>query len=92
MSTRRERARAKGRTLVKETVAVTIKEKNEVLFEFGKSCFDLSKLAFGGVVLINALHFTKENAGELLAGIAFMAGFLVLGGILIKRATKKKEI
>ena len=52
----------------------------------------MSKLAFGGVVLVNALHFTKESVGELIAGLAFMIGFLAFGSILVKRATKKKDM
>jgi hypothetical protein len=89
MSTRRERAKTQRRVSEKAPIAVVGNEKDEMLFELGKYCLDLSKLAFGGVVLVNALHFSKENAGELVAGLAFMAGFVLLGSIVVKRATKK---
>ena len=88
MSTRRERAKAKIKQQVFVSATEMKKEKNDYLFELGKYSLDLSKLAFGGVVLVNALHFTKENAGELFAGLAFMAGFLALGSVLVRRATK----
>ena len=89
MNARRERAKAQRREQFNAPATAVVKEKNEMLFELGKYCLDLSKLAFGGVVLVNALHFSMENAGELLAGLAFMAGFVILGSIIVKRATKK---
>ena len=89
MSTRRERAKAQMKQQANVAVVKTKQEKNEYLFELGKYSFDLSKLAFGGVVLVNALHFTKESVGELIAGLAFMIGFFAFGSILVKRATKK---
>jgi len=89
MSTRRERAKAQRREKANAPATTVAKERNEMLFELGKYCLDLSKLAFGGVVLVNALHFSMENAGELMAGLTFMAGFVMLGSIIVKRATKK---
>jgi hypothetical protein len=88
MTTRRERAKAQTSLSVGAKTEPK-QDRNELLFELGKYCFDLSKLAFGGVVLVNALHFTKESAGELIAGLAFMAGFLAFGSVMVKRATNK---
>ena len=92
MTTRRERAKAQNRKQMQLSAAGLKREKDEVRFEIGKYCFDLSKLAFGGVVLTNALHSEIDNARELGAGLTFMLGFLALGGILIHRAIKKFKV
>ena len=68
---------------------VKVKEKDEFLFELGKYCYDLSKLVFGGVVLINVFHFEKDNVTEFIAGVSVMTGLFVLGAILTKRGSKK---
>lgn len=89
MSTRRERAKAQVK---QNTVAVTAveskKEKNEVLYELGKYCYDLSKLAFGGVVLSNIIHFETENTIEFVVSILIMLALLASGTILVKQGTK----
>ena len=63
MSTRRERAKAQNRQAENQlaTAVVKPKEKNEFLFELGKYSYDLSKLTFGGVVLVNAFHLSEDN-------------------------------
>ena len=55
MSSRRERVKAQNRQqLTPKTTTVQIsKEKNDFLFELGKYCYDLSKLTFAGVVLVD---------------------------------------
>ena len=90
MSTKRERAKAQ----MKQNVTVvatadTKKEKNEVLYELGKYCYDLSKLAFGGVVLSNVIHFESENTAEFVVSILIMLALLVSGTILVKQGTKR---
>lgn len=68
--------------------ADTKKEKNEVLYELGKYCYDLSKLAFGGVVLSNVIHFESENTTEFVVSILIMLALLASGTILVKQGTK----
>ena len=92
MSTRREWAKAqmKQQTAMEQRPLVLAqKGKNEFLFELGKYCYDLSKLTFAGVVLVNAFHLSEENTMDLVAGASVMVGLLVLGMILIKRGTNK---
>ena len=90
MSTRRERAKAQTRQHIEpQTTTVQVsKEKNEFLFELGKYCYDLSKLTFAGVVLVNAFHLSKENTLDLVSGSIVMLNLLILGMILVKRGTK----
>ena len=92
MSTRRERAKSQNRQAENQlaTAVVKPKEKNEFLFELGKYSYDLSKLTFGGVVLVNAFHLSEDNTTDLIAGALVMAGLLVLGMILIKRGLHKR--
>ena len=90
MSTRRERAKAQMKPNVTvSATADTKKEKNEVLYELGKYCYDLSKLAFGGVVLSNVIHFESENTTEFVVSILIMLALLASGTILVKQGTKK---
>ena len=79
MSTRRERAKAQNRQAGNQlaTAVVKPKEKNEFLYELGKYSYDLSKLTFGGVVLVNAFHLSEDNTTDLIAGTLVMAGLLV---------------
>lgn len=89
MSTRRERAKAQMKPNVTvSATADTKKEKNEVLYELGKYCYDLSKLAFGGVVLSNVIHFESENTTEFVVSILIMLALLASGTILVKQGTK----
>ena len=89
MSTRRERAKAQMKPSVTvSATADTKKEKNEVLYELGKYCYDLSKLAFGGVVLSNVIHFESENTTEFVVSILIMLALLASGTILVKQGTK----
>ena len=76
MSTRRERAKAQNRQAENQlaTAVVKPKEKNEFLFELGKYSYDLSKLTFGGVVLVNAFHLSEDNTTDLIAGALVIAG------------------
>ena len=91
MSTRRERAKAQMRQQAMEIKPIVLasNDKNSFLFELGKYCYDLSKLTFAGVVLVNAFHLSEENTIDLAAGAFVMVVLLVLGMILIKRGTKK---
>ena len=90
MSTRRERAKAQMKPNVTvSATADTKKEKNEVLYELGKYCYDLSKLAFGGVVLSNVIHFESENTTEFVVSILIMLALLASGTILVKQGTKR---
>ena len=92
MSSRRERAKAQNRQqLTPKTTTVQIsKEKNDFLFELGKYCYDLSKLTFAGVVLVDAFHLSMENTLDLVSGSIVMISLLILGMILVKRGTKKE--
>ena len=94
MSARRERAKAQNRQQIPpQTTKVQVpKEKNEFLFELGKYCYDLSKLTFAGVVLVDAFHLSKENTLDLVSGSIVMISLLMLGMILVKRGTRNRRI
>jgi hypothetical protein len=91
MSKRRERAKGQNRQKMppQTTAAHISKEKNEFLFELGKYCYDLSKLIFAGVVIVDAFHLSKENTLDLITGSILMTGLLILGMIFIKRGTSR---
>ena len=91
MSTRRERAKVQNRKQIEPqtTTALVSREKNESLFELGKYCYDLSKLTFAGVVLVDVFHPSRENTSDLIEGTVVMIGLFILGMILIKRGTKR---
>ena len=93
MTTRRERAKnPKKQQIASQTTTIQVsREKNECLFELGKYCYDLSKLTFAGVVLVDSFHLSEENTLDLISGSIVMFSLLILGMILIKRGSKKNR-
>ena len=91
MTKRREKQKAQSmqnRQLEQPEIPPSIK-KDELLFELGKYCLDLSKLTCGAFVLTNILHIGGNDNTELFWGLVMMTGFLLLGGLFIKRGTRK---
>ena len=82
-------AQNRQKMLPQTTAAQISKEKNEFLFELGKYCYDLSKLIFAGVVIVDAFHLSNENTLDLITGSIVMTGLLILGMIFIKRGTSR---
>lgn len=62
-----------------------------IIEEAGKYCLDLSKLIFGGVVLVSIVDMSINIVTLLIVGIAIILILAYAGFALLKLSNTKKE-
>jgi len=92
MTKRREKNKPQQASLNKQLdpAVVKPKEKSDTLVEVGKYCLDLSKLVFGGVILVILMDFGTDKQWPLFLGISGMVALFVLGSLIIKYGNIKR--
>ena len=65
--------------------------KNLMLEEAGKYCLDLSKLVFGGVILVGIMDLSINIAVLLAVGVVIVAILAYTGFAFLKLSNAKKK-